>query len=124
MLVATRDHCFGVPGLSQIGERHNFEGAPWDLSIFLCLGKFAGLPPFTEIRFLPSSHGATQQFVDENFVNNFCLRLQKFSMVRGPVGPHHEKTGGKRFGGVNRSDVVKRSGGCQRSDTPKPFYDG
>ena len=51
-LVATVDHCFGVPGLFRNGERHNFEVPPWDLWRPLSLGKLAGLPSLTEIRFL------------------------------------------------------------------------
>ena len=50
-LVATVDHCFGVPGLFRNGERHNFEVPPWDLWRPLSLGELAGLPPLTEIRF-------------------------------------------------------------------------
>ena len=51
-LVATIDHCFGVPGLSRIGERHCLEVPPWDLWRPLGLGKLAGLSPLTELRFL------------------------------------------------------------------------
>ena len=37
-MVATRDHCFEVPGLSRIGERQNLEVPPWDLWRPLGLG--------------------------------------------------------------------------------------
>ena len=55
LLVATRDHCFGGPGLSRIGERHNLEVSPWDLCRPLGLGKLARLPPSNEIDSLSRS---------------------------------------------------------------------
>ena len=42
LLVATIDHCFGVPGLFRIGERHNLEVPPLDL--YRPLSNPAGLP--------------------------------------------------------------------------------
>ena len=51
-MVATIDHCFGAPGLSQIGERHSLEVPPWVLWRPLGLDKLVGLPPVTELRFL------------------------------------------------------------------------
>ena len=47
----TKDHCFGVPGLSRIGERRGLEVPPWDLRRPLGLSNLVGLPPLTEIRF-------------------------------------------------------------------------
>ena len=43
---------FGAPRLSRIGERHSLEVPPWDQWRPLGLGKLAGLPPLTELRFL------------------------------------------------------------------------
>ena len=51
-MVATRDHCFGVPRLSQMGELHSLEVPPWDPWHPLGLGKLVGLSPSTELRFL------------------------------------------------------------------------
>ena len=51
-LVATMDHCFGVPGHSGVGERHSLEVQPWYLWRPLGLGKFAWLSTLTELRFL------------------------------------------------------------------------
>ena len=52
LLVATTDHCCGVPELSQIGERHSLEVPPQDLWRPPGLDKLVGLPPVTELRFL------------------------------------------------------------------------
>ena len=40
-----RGSVFGVPGLYQIGERHDLEVPPWDLWRPLGIGKLAGLLP-------------------------------------------------------------------------------
>ena len=50
-MVATIDRCFGVPGLSRIGERHRLEVPPWGLWRPLALVKLAGLSPLIELRF-------------------------------------------------------------------------
>ena len=101
-LVATVDHCSGVPRLFRNGERHSLEVPPWDLWRLLGLGKLAGLPPSTEIRFFArakcllcfshslSAVSSSSASSSRKFIDRPCIRLlQSFLIILGPTGfPH------------------------------------
>ena len=96
LLVATTDHCCGVPGLSQTGERHSLEVPPQDLWRPLGLDKLVGLPPVTELRLLARAKHLlfffTLKICSFEQICNLFTKIQ--SMIRFQTAPELSRDSG------------------------------